>query len=141
MRDKRGLMSRPGPPAMKLERGFSALWMRRLIAVALFASVVGGFVTTQASAHKLPISYAKKKAKKIIQDHFRDDPWQFRGTITARATACRRLSEHKVRCKAYAEGFDPALDETLYCRGRVTVRFVFRDSYITDGRVTGAVCF
>ncbi len=112
--------------------------MRRLVVTGLLACALGAGVTTPATAHTLPISYAKNKAQKIIKKHFRAYPWSFI-TVQAEASNCERLSAHKVRCRAFAVGDDGS--EGFSCRGWVSVRFVFPDSYITTGAVKRERCF
>jgi hypothetical protein len=79
--------------------------LRRLLTVGLLAGMLGVVATPPARAHTLPFSYAKSKAKTLIKKHFRDYPWSFNSVI-ASTSNCKRLSDHKVRCTALADGGD-----------------------------------
>jgi hypothetical protein len=77
------------PPAVRLfSRTRLVLIMRRLVVTGLLACALGAGVTTPATAHTLPISYAKNKAQKIIKKHFRAYPWSFI-TVEAEASNCK----------------------------------------------------
>jgi hypothetical protein len=109
--------------------------MKRLLTIGSLAAAFVLLPAAGALAHVLPIAHAREQAKPAVQRYWEDRGLDHPDRRAPAISACRRLSDHVVRCrsKAFPTHFDKGPGVGL---ATVTVRFPAESSSRTRATVT-----